>query len=95
MADQYSGNMLVELMGKADHNQDIPRPEVELGGKVINVGGLKVSVGPEVIESWKRIEAEKQAANASGEPSAKVCWQGRNSAGKAFMKRSVAKSFRL
>jgi hypothetical protein len=51
MADQYSGDMIVGLMRKADRNEDIPRPEVEVGGKIVNVGGLKVTVGPETLES--------------------------------------------
>ena len=68
MTHQYSGNLIVGLMGKVDGTHDLPRPDVEIGGKIVRVGPLKITVGPEVIESWKRIEAEKQAAIASGEP---------------------------
>lgn len=67
MTDQYSGDMLVGLMDnvshsltrKPDDNRDIPEPKAEVGGVIVEVGGLKVHAGPEVIESFRRIKACK------------------------------------
>ena len=65
--------MIVELIHKVDR-MPVPRPEVEVGGKIVNVGGWEVRVGPEVIESLKQIMAEKQAATASGKPFTQDIW---------------------
>ena len=75
MADQYSGDMIVELMRIVNSNRKIPRPEVEKGGLIVNVDGVKWRVGPEVIEAFRQIEAEKRQANASGKPSTRGHWQ--------------------
>jgi hypothetical protein len=89
MADQYSGNMLVDLMHKVDKT-GVPRPEVEIGGMIVNVGGLKVRIGPEGIEAFRRAEAEKQAAIASGKPFERGTWQTNDEAGKALMRAIAA-----
>src|SRR5262245_20543940 len=75
MADQYTGECIVGLMNTIDRslrstesNHDFTGPLVKPGGIVVDVGGLKVYVGPESIESLKRIAARKQQANANGEP---------------------------
>jgi hypothetical protein len=68
MSDQLSGTMVVDLMHAVENN--VKAPNVLRGGIVIDLGGLQVSVGPEVLESLRQIEAEKRQANASGTPSA-------------------------
>ncbi len=75
MTDQYSGECIVRLMRTTDKNREIPRPEVEIGGQIIEVDGLKYHVGPEIIEGFKHIEAEKRQAIATGKPYTKGQWQ--------------------
>ena len=89
MAYQYSGNCIVGLMHKVD-STGVPRPEVEIGGKIVEVDGLRVCIGPEVIESFRQIEAEKQAAIASGKPYTKAQWQTNDEAAKARMRAIAA-----
>jgi len=75
MADQYTGDCIVGLMNTIDRslrntqsNHDFTGPMVKPGGIVVDVGGLKVCVAPETIESLRRIEARKRQENANGEP---------------------------
>lgn len=96
MADQYTGECVVGLMRTIDanlrrveNNEDIPEPKVEVGGLIVTVDGLKVSLGPEVIESFQRIEAEKRQAIASGKPFERGVWQTNDEEVKAQM-RAVA-----
>src|SRR5579862_1081839 len=90
MGERYKGNFIVGLMRKVDKNLAIPRPEVEIGGQMVNVGPLKIRVGPEGIEAWKRAEAEKQDAIASGKPYKAPQWQTKNPLVK-FLMRAVAR----
>ena len=70
---------------RVENNEDIPEAKVEVGGLIITVDGSKVSLGPEVIESFKRIEAEKRQAFASGKPFANGHWQTQELAEKALI----------
>ena len=89
MSEQYSGQMIVDLMHKVDR-MAVPRPKVEVGGKIVNVGSWEVRVGPEVIESFRQIMAEKQAAIASGKPFTQGHWEAVDPQVKAQM-RAIAK----
>jgi hypothetical protein len=86
MADQYKGDCVVELMrtvGKSlarprsDGEISVPASELKVprGGVIVTFNGVKVCLGPEVLAEFRRIEAEKQAANASGEPFKRGAWQ--------------------
>ena len=97
MGERYKGDFLVGLMRtinrnlrRVENNEDIPEAKVEVGGLIITVDGSKVSLGPEVIESFKRIEAEKRQAIASGKPFGNGHWQTQDAAEKALM-RTVAR----
>lgn len=99
MDERYRGNFIVGLMRTIDtnlrrveNNEDIPEPKVEVGGQIVNVGPLKIRVGPEVIESWKRIEAEKRHAIASGMPYKGPQWQTKNPVTKALMRMVMRKA---
>jgi hypothetical protein len=75
MTGQHQGNMIVELMRTIDRNTDIPIPEVEVGGVVVTVDGVRVSIGPEVLESFRELEAQKRQAIANGDRSPLGTWQ--------------------
>lgn len=89
MADRYEGNMLIGLMnevGKAlklKPGDEVPDLKVKVGGKIVTVDGVTNYLPPEVIEFLRRIEAEKQAAIASGKPFTKGQWLTKDPAAKA------------
>jgi hypothetical protein len=91
MADQYTGNCIVGLMHQVD-KEAVPRPEVEIGGKIVEVGCLKVRVGPEIIESWQRIEAQKRQGNTRSKASTMGHWQTKNPRVKAIMRAIACKA---
>lgn len=98
MSDQYTGDYIVHLMRTIDEilrrvesSQDVSEPNVKPGGIVVDVGGgVKVGVGPEIIESFRRIEARRQQTNANGDASEQAQWQTQDPQIRTIM-RAVAK----
>lgn len=78
MTNQYTGECIVGLMNTAAKSLrlqpdgqlvEIPSAQgLKLGGIVVTVDSLEIHVGPETIESLRRIDARKRQANANGEP---------------------------
>ena len=91
MPSQYSGNLIVSLMDLVDRvfkRNGVIAQSVD--AVVVKLGLFKINIGPEVIESWKRIEAEKQAAiSRTGHPE-KLRWVEQSRWG-AMILRAVAR----
>jgi hypothetical protein len=88
---QFTGNYVGRLMEIVYKTLRKLPPVPEVGGMVVNAGGVKWRVGPEVIESFRRIEGEKQKSIASGKPVATGEWQTRDTKVRAIMKAVIKK----
>lgn len=73
MDDQYSGKMLNELI-RSVSKKSFPRRS-RIGSKVVNVNGLEIRVGPEVIAAFQRMAADKEQSKASDKPPSVGVWQ--------------------